>query len=442
MTASAELGDPTGATPRADGAALGAGALTVLALLSATPSLSTDLYLAGFPRIGVALHTTPSHVQLTLTAFLFGIGLGQLVWGPVSDRYGRRRPLQVGGVLCAIAAAVSALAPTIEVLIVSRFLQAFAGAAGIVIGRAIIADRLHGFRFARAMSLVATMTSSAPIAAPVFGGALLGLLTWRGVLGLLFVLAVVQQVGAAFALPESLPPAARADRIRFAGLLTVARRPAFLGYSLARMFAFGASMAYISSSPFVYQRLIGTSSFVYSVLFAVNASGMVTGNLVCARLSRRHIHPAKVVSFALPAMLAATCAVLVLAALGLPPWLLAFPLFATILSAGFLMGNLSALAMDQARDLAGSGSSVFGALFFLFGGLVSPLGGLGGGRSAVPLGITMTACTATALVCFAAVHRYVQRRPHLDRGFRPAAAAAPLLAPQAHQCDSDACDSI
>lgn len=418
MTSSQASGQRDRTNSDLRGATIGAGALTVLALLSATPSLSTDLYLAGFPRIGVSLHTTPSHVQLSLTAFLVGIGVGQLVWGPISDRHGRRRPLQIGGVLCAVAAAVSALAPSIEVLVVSRFLQAVFGAAGIVIGRAIVADRLRGFHFARAMSLVATMTSSAPIAAPVFGGALLGLLTWRGVLGLLFVLAVVQQIGAAFLLPESLPVHARVDRVRFSGLLAVVRRPAFLGYSLARMFAFGASMAYISASPYIYQQLIGTSSFVYSVLFAVNACGMVTGNLVSARLSRRRIHPGHVVTCALPAMLTATLAVLAIAVLPVPAWLLPVALFATILSAGFLMGNLSALAMNQARDLAGSGSSVFGALFFLFGGLVSPIGGLWGGHTAVPLGVTMVICTSLALACFVAVQRYVRQRPHLDTAFR------------------------
>lgn len=175
--------------------------LLTLALLSATAPIATDLYLPSFIEVQDALHTDATHVQLTLTAFLIGVGIGQVIWGPISDRFGRRLPLILGSAGAVLSGAVVVAAPTIEVLIGARFVQALAAASGMVIARAVIADRARGFAGARAM----TIQSLAPVLAPLAGGLLAGHVPWRGVLAVILATAVLQLVGAVTSVPETLP---------------------------------------------------------------------------------------------------------------------------------------------------------------------------------------------------------------------------------------------
>ncbi len=391
--------------------------LLVLALLSATAPLSVDFYLASFPAIATSLETDAGAVQLTLTAFLVGLGVGQVLWGPVTDHLGRVRPLLVGCTVSTLAAAVAVLAPTIEVLIGARFVQALAGAAGIVVARAVIADLLEGFAAARAMSLMMTIKSIAPVAAPAIGGAVAGHVPWRGVLGIVLAVTVLQLVGALTTVRESLPPQRRTPRVQYASLGRLFGRPAFLGYAATVLFTFGALMTYISSSSFVYQGVLGTTELVYGLLFALNAIGLTIGGLVSARLARRRVHPARTVSLALPVTVASTAAVLVVAVSPLPAWVLAMPLFPMVTSAGFVMGNTSALALQQSRDVAGAGSALVGGLMFLFGGVVSPLGGIAGDDTAVPMALVMVVSSACALGSFVLTRRYVRGHPAAERAF-------------------------
>ena len=156
------------------------GLLATLALLSAVAPFSTDLYLPGFPQMVADLRTSPTNVQLTLTACLLGLAIGPLVFGPLSDRIGRVRPLLAGAAICVLASLAAALAPTIEVLIAARFVQGFTGAAGMVIGRAIVSDLATGRAAARAFSLLMLVGGLAPVAAPLAGGFIVGPLGWRG----------------------------------------------------------------------------------------------------------------------------------------------------------------------------------------------------------------------------------------------------------------------
>ncbi|MET9199056.1 multidrug effflux MFS transporter [Gordonia sp. NPDC003585] len=402
--------------PPTDREGLGARLLFVLALLSATAPIATDLYLPSFPEVQESLHTSTTMVQLTLTAFLVGVGVGQVVWGPLSDRYGRRRPLIIGSGVAVLAGIVVVFAPTIEVLIAARFVQAFAAAAGMVTARAVIADLLRGFAGARSMTLMMTIQSLAPVIAPVIGGLLAGQVSWRWVFGVILAATVLQFIGAVTTVPESLVEANRKATLGLGDLLGRFRHPIFLAYVLTQAFALGTLMAYISSSSFVYQKVIGTSSTIYGLGFAVNALGLTIGGLVSARLSRRHVHPAHVVGIALPLMIVGAVVVL-LVALSSNPALLVIPLFFTVLCFGFVAGNSAALAMEHSRDAAGAGSAVLGGVMFLVAGIVSPLGGLAGDDTAVPMGVVMCGSAVLATLCFFVARFYVGRHPESESAF-------------------------
>jgi len=411
-------------TPAADGepaarerSGLGVPLLLVLALLSATAPLSIDFYLASFPQVRSSLHTDATSVQLTLTGFLIGLGVGQVGWGPVSDRFGRLRPLLVGSVVSAVAAAAAALAPSIEALIAARFVQALAGAAGVVIARAVIADLLQSYAAARAMSLMMTINGLAPVVAPIVGGALAGHVSWRGILGIIFAVTLLQVVGILLVIRETLPGTRRTPSVQLGHLGLLLRRPAFLGHAATQAFGFGTLMAYISSSSFVYQTVIGAAGWLYGLGFAVNALGLIGAGMVSARLAQRRVHPAATITRALPGLLTAAVAFLIVALSGLPSWLLVVPLLFMTTSVGFLMGNSGALALEHSRDAAGAGSAVVGGLTFLVGGAVSPLGGVAGEDTAVPAGVVMVVCAVGAILCFTAVRRYVRGRPELEKAF-------------------------
>ncbi len=395
-------------TPQREG--LGARLLLALALLSATAPIATDLYLPSFLDVQESLNTNATSVQLTLTAFLVGVAVGQVLWGPVSDRFGRRGPLLIGSATAVIAGAVVVAAPNIEVLIAARFAQAVAAAAGMVIARAIIADLLHGFASARSMTLMMTIQSLAPVIAPVIGGVLAGHVSWRGVLGVILAVTVLQLIMAATSVPETLPAVERVVQLHLGDLLNRFRKPAFLAYVFAQAFAFGALMSYISSSSFVYQRVLGTSSVVFGLCFALNALGMTGAGLTAARLARRHVHPARTIRVAMSVLVLAAIGVLVAT---VSPWpvLLVVPLFVAVTSFGFITGNTTTLAMEHSRDASGAGSAVLGGLMFLVGGAVSPLGGLAGDDTAVPMACVMTASAVLALACFALARVYVARHP-------------------------------
>ncbi|MGB7505389.1 MAG: multidrug effflux MFS transporter, partial [Mycobacterium sp.] len=267
------------------------GLLVTLALLSAVAPFATDLYLPAFPAMVDDLHTSPTNIQLTLTAFLLGLAAGQLIFGPLSDRYGRVKPLVVGAVICVIASLAAVLAPTVEVLITARLAQGLTGAAGMVIGRAIISDLATGRDAARAFSLMMIVGGVAPIAAPLAGGFLVEPLGWRGALAVILVL-VIAMLAAALAVirethTEERRATLRAQKATTGSPLKDLTQRAYLGNLIAFGFAFAVMMAYISASPFIYQTMMGLSSAEYGAMFGVNAFGLLSMSALSARLTAR-----------------------------------------------------------------------------------------------------------------------------------------------------------
>jgi DHA1 family bicyclomycin/chloramphenicol resistance-like MFS transporter len=349
------------------------------------------------------LRTDAASVQLTLTTFMAGLAIGQLVIGPLSDRWGRRRPLLIGAAVCVLASALCAAAPNVGALIAFRFLQGFAGAAGVVLGRAIVADTVRGAAAARIFSVLMTIGGIAPVVAPLLGGALLGPVGWRGVFVVLTVLALVMLAGSFFVLRETLPASARqaggvAATLRGARLVLSNRQ--YLGYTLAFVFSFGTLFGYISASPFVLQTVFGLSTGWFSVAFAANAAGVTIGSLANARMVGR-FGPRRLLTFGLWSLLAWSLILVALAVTGrLTLWSVLPLMFLTVSSLGFVMGNATSLAIAQAPHAAGTGSAVIGAGQFALAAVVSPLVGLGGEGTAVPMAIVMVVSAALSVAAF------------------------------------------
>ncbi|SHN46434.1 multidrug effflux MFS transporter [Cryptosporangium aurantiacum] len=386
-------------------------AVLVLALLSAIAPLATDMYLPGFPTMADELRTDASSIQLTLTTFMAGLAIGQLVIGPLSDRWGRRRPLLIGAAVCIVASALCAAAPNVGALIAFRFLQGFAGAAGVVLGRAIVADTVRGAAAARIFSVLMTIGGIAPVVAPLLGGALLGPVGWRGVFGVLTVAAVVMLIGSFFVLRETLPASSRQRggvSATLRGARTVLGNRRYVGYTLAFIFTFGTLFGYISASPFVLQTVFGLSSGWYSVAFAANAVGLTLGSLVNARVVGR-FGARRMLIVGLGSLLTWTVVLAVLTLTGLLTTVgVLVLLWLCVTSVGLVMGNATSLAIAQTPSAAGTGSAVIGAGQFALAAVVSPLVGLGGEGTAVPMAIVMVVSAAVAVVALATLTREPQ----------------------------------
>ncbi|GLI27886.1 Bcr/CflA family drug resistance efflux transporter [Agromyces rhizosphaerae] len=386
--------------------------LVTLGLLTAVAPFATDLYLPAFPEMLDDLDTTASGVQVTLTAFLLGLAVGQLVFGPVSDRFGRRVPLIVGAAIYVAASTIAVLAPNVEVLTAARFAQGVTGAAGMVIARAVIADLATGRAAARAFSLMMLVVGVAPVIAPLIGGILADPLGWRGLLGVVLGLAVLMLAGVLTVVPESLPRSRR-DELRAlqsthgSGARDLGSA-VFVGNTLAFGFGFAVMMSYIAASPFVYQVMMGVGPVVYGLGFGVNALGLMAMTWVAARLAAS-VEPARLVAVGLSAILTGAVAFLALSLSGAPAGWLAVPLFVCVSSLGLVMGNATALALGAVPRAAGTGSAVLGATQFALGAAVAPIVGVGGESTALPLAIVMVACAGLALGSFTVASRVAAR---------------------------------
>lgn len=378
--------------------------LAVLSFLAAVGPFATDLYLASFTEIARDLGAPASSVQLTLTAFLLGMGLGQLILGPLSDQLGRRPTLVVSLTVFALASVLMVFSPNIVVLIALRALQGISGAAGVVIARAIAVDLSQGAAAIRAISLIALFVGLGPMIAPPIGGAILQFGDWRAVLGVLAGIAVAMCVLAALFVPESLPPEARHSAgLRmalqsFGGLL---RTRDFLVLMCVFALGFGSMMSYIAASPFIGQVILGMPPFVYSLAFAAGALALILANFINARLAGK-VLPQRMLLLGTILSLAAGVALTVLVlseTLSIPVFIAcAFTLTG---GAGFIMSNASALALSLAAHARGAGSALLGATQFTFGGLASPLVGAWGEHTALPMAVFVLA--ASALACAGAI---------------------------------------
>ena len=289
--------------------------LLSLAALAAVAPLATDMYLPAFTAMAKDMGVGASTVQLTMTAFLVGIAIGQLGIGILSDRLGRR-PLLVWGTILALAAGIAAAAaPDIAVLLIARFFQGLGGASGMGLGRAVIADRARGVAAARALNLVMAIQGIAPVLAPIFGGALVGTIGWRGILGLVAGFTAVLLVLVLACVPETLSSDRRSSgglRTLVDGCRSLGRDGFFVRMTLINGLVFALLMAYLSATPFVLQTVLGMGTGLYTVIFGCCAA-MVTGaTMASSALARsipldRQVRGALLASLAVDSVLAAVC---------------------------------------------------------------------------------------------------------------------------------------
>src|SRR3954449_7004462 len=314
--------------------------VVVLGAVNAIGPLSIDMYLPAFPEIAASLHASAAQVQLTLTACVAGLALGQLVVGPLSDRLGRRGPLIAAMATYAVASVLCSVAPSAPVLMALRFVQGLAGAGGVVIARAVVRDLHSGAAAVRLFSSLMLVTGLAPILAPLAGGAILGLASWRGIFVVLTVLSALIAVLVAVALQETLPPERRSDqglRATLGVMRGLLRDRWFVGHALAGGLGFGALFAYISGSSFVLQGIYGASPQLYSVLFAVNGLGLIGGSQVNARLVGRY-GPAVLLRAGLTTIAgAAGVLLLVVSVGGLGVVAVLIPMFVVVSSLSFVL---------------------------------------------------------------------------------------------------------
>ena len=378
--------------------------LVALALCGAIGPFATDTYLPALPLIVDEFGVAASTAQLTLTAFMVALAAGQLVIGPLSDRMGRRGLLILGSVGAALAAVVCALAPSIWVLLIGRVAQGFFGAAGVVLAKAVVVDVGRGTGVAKAFATLMAIQSVAPVIAPLIGGAVVPFGGWRGVFWLLAALSAISAVGIIAAVPESLDPADR----RAGGVLstlrdlrTVGTYAPFVARVSVFVFTFGVLFAYISASPFIYQDMVGLSPTAYSVAFTVNSLGILVSNIAGARLVGRFA-PEKIMLTGVTGTVVAIAFLVVVVALSpagtlaLAPVTVGFVLLT--LSIGAVLPNAAALSMQATRGHSGAGSALLGAAQFGLAAVVSPLTGLAGPHSAVPMLAVMGACATLVAV--------------------------------------------
>lgn len=381
--------------------------LLILGGLVALGPLSTDAYVPGLPQLADELLSSASAAQLTVTTCLIGLAAGQLLAGPLSDAFGRRRPLIVGVAVYTVAGLLCALAPTIGTLIAARALQGVGGAFALVIAYATVRDLFSGTAAARYFSLLLLVTGLAPVLAPLAGAAVLTVAGWRAVFVALAGLSAVVLIATIVALPESLPQDRRQSgglRVAAGTSLRLLRDRPLLSYALTNALVFAAMFAYIAGSPFVLQHSYGLSPQQYSAVFAVNAIGLVAAAQASGRLVGR-VGPRRLVTIGAIGSGVGGLALLgfVLIAAGL--WPILGALFIVVSSVGLVLPNAAALALEQHGSTAGSASALLGFAQYLLGGIAAPLVGVSGVNSAVPMAVVIAVLGSAAIVALIALPR-------------------------------------
>jgi DHA1 family bicyclomycin/chloramphenicol resistance-like MFS transporter len=382
--------------------------IVVLGSLIALGPLTIDMYLPAFPQLADELDASAASVQLTLTGMLGGLAFGQLVIGPLSDAFGRRRPLLAGLVVHALASLLCAVAPNIAVLSAVRVLQGFAGAAISVVALATVRDLFSGVAVARTMSRLMLVIGLAPIVAPSIGGFILQVTDWRGIFFVLAGAAVVLVGVALVGLRETLPVERRRSARVGATLRTyrsLLSDRTFVALVLVAGLSFSSLFVYVSGASFVLQEGFGLDARTFGIVFGVNSAALTIASQLNPTLIRR-FGPANVLTGAILVSMAAAVALLVAGLAGGGLVTVLVPLMVVLASAGLAMPNTPALALNRHGEAAGTASAMLGCIQFGVGALVAPLVGVLGSTTAAPMGAVMLTVTGlAALLMFTVVRR-------------------------------------
>lgn len=398
------------------------GLILILGSMAALPAVTTDLYLPSMPEVVRELETTETLVHATITGVLIGGAIGQLITGPISDRYGRRRPVMVGVAIHCVASLLCVFAPEIFSLLALRVIQGIGNATATVTAMAVIRDRYTGAGASVLMSRLMLVIGVAPLLAPTAGGLIADIWHWRATFVALAIMGVLLMVFIFFGLRESLPP----ERRQPGGL-----RPALGGYkrlvtdgrfmALAVMPGLGMAViiAYVAASPFVMQQDFGLSETQFALAFAANGAGLIIASQLNASLANR-VSPLAIIRVTAPLTVALGIWLLIAAGAEAPGEFdlgamlsLMIPLFLMLSSASMLMPNTVALALSRYGERAGSAASVVGSLQAgLAGGIALLVGAVGGGHAgAADMAVVMLGSSVVALIILAiATPAYRRRR--------------------------------
>ena len=402
-TAVATTALPTGVPPKL--ARIGGGFILLLGALTAIGPFTIDLYLAAFPQITSDLDTKPAAVQLTITATLAGLALGQLLIGSISDAVGRRRPLLAGLSLYIVASLGIVFVTSVELLTALRFLQGFAASAGMVLSMAIVRDRFEGIQVGKALARLMLVVGVAPSIAPLIGAQFLLLGSWRYMFVALAGFGAILLALAFFLLKESLPVTLRrsggvgAAAKSYGSLL---RDPVFMGLALLSGFSMAALFTYVSSATFVFQQGFGLSAQQFAWIFASGAVAVTAGTQINGAMLGR-VAPEQILRWAVLAALVVTGSMVAVTALQLGIWPLIVLLVSNLLVTGILLPAVPVLALEANAHRAGSAAALLGALQFGVGAAIAPVTGLFEEGSALAMAAVMFGATAVMVGLMIAV---------------------------------------
>jgi len=372
----------------------------MLGSMCALGAISTDMYLPNLPDVQSDLGSTAAAAQFTITAMMIGNAVGQLILGPISDRFGRRRPVLIGVGLHVVVSALCALAPAMVPLIIFRACQGFFNASAGVVAMAVIRDRFVGREASRLMSRLMLVIGVAPLFAPTIGGYIGDWISWRGVFAVLGLYGVFLFVTVLVKLPETLPPERRIDTVRatMKGYSYLLRDRGFMALAILPGLVSCILMSYVVGSPYVFKQGYGLTTTAFGLLFAANGVGLVCGAQVSAALVKRFT-PATILRFIVPVMAVLTgilFLVCVSGAGGLPGLLVS--LFVVCLFINVGPPNASTLALGRHGERAGTAAACIGFVQFGLSGMVAPLVGVFGDTSTAMSGVMFASAVVAVLV--------------------------------------------
>lgn len=363
----------------------------ILGILSAFGPLALDLYLPGLPVLQKELHTTASMTQLSITATMFGLAIGQVLIGPLSDRIGRKKPLLIGIIAFTLASFGIAVSDNIQWLIFLRLIQGLGGATGIVLSLAIITDSFEGIQLTKNVAINQTINGIFPILAPVLGGILIAIADWRSTFWLLAGLGAILVVAIFFKLPETKQKVEHVTmKDTFTSFKHVFTNRFFMTMTLVQALMMGALFAYIAGSSFVLQDMFGVSVPEFSAIYAFNGFGILLGASISGKMAEKHAPQAILKRFMAVSVLGG---LLLLTTLFLPKSLLlvSFAFFLIVAPIGGISSMTTAIAMAHEHRDSGTASGILGLTRYAMGGIMSPIVGLGGTTTMVPLVLTILA---------------------------------------------------
>lgn len=368
----------------------------ILAFMSSLAPLTTDMYLPALGEVQATFATTPFYVQLSLAVFFVAFALGQLLYGPLSDIYGRKKPLYVGITLFIVASLACISFDSVDSFITFRFLQALGGCAGVVIARAIINDNFELKEAASAFALMMVVSSLAPMLAPVFGSFLLDYFSWKSIFATLFALGILLLVLIVFGIQEKNQAKEKLDWKNILsnyGHILKDRR--FRIYVLSASFVMATIFAYITGSSFIFREYFGLSEKAYGILFGVNAISFMIFANINARIVRRY-SPYAVLPYAFVVMFGIALVMIVVGWLDLGFLPFEILLFLMLGMNGFIVPNTTTLAMARFKRISGSASAILGTAQFAFAGAISFIVGAVGANTPFPLALVITCCLLLA----------------------------------------------